>query len=593
MSFDSMNSKTEGENQLPSLRPVVMGTGHMVVAGHYLAAQAGMQILEAGGNAVDAGVAAGIALGVLQSDMVSVAGVAPIILYLADQREVVTISGLGVWPQAVSVDLFRREHGGQIPEGPLRTVVPAAPDAWITALEQYGRMGFGQVAQSAIRFASEGFPMHPFMSNRIKEAVEDYRRWASSAEVFLPNGRPPEPGEIFIQRDLGAVLQYMVDEERRAARRGRQAGLQAARKAFYRGDIAGKIVQYHQDNGGLLSAQDLSDFRVRIEPPERVTFRDTEVFACGPWCQGPTLLQALRLLEAYDLKSLGHNSTSYLHTVTEALKLAFADRERFYGDPLHVTVPMARLLSQANATRRRELIRPHQAWVEMPPPSQLEVTGEPPHGSSERLGNSSGEAGNPKRPGWDTSYVCVIDRDGNAFSATPSDVSCDTPIIPGTGLAVSSRGSQSRVDPNHPACLAPGKRPRLTPSPALVLRNRLPFMPFGTPGGDVQPQAMLQVFLNVLIFDMDPQQAVEAPRFASYSFPDSFAPHACFPGRLNLESRVPRETGMELEELGHRVSWWPDWSWRAGGVCAIVVDQARGVLRGGADPRRPGYAVGW
>ena len=593
MSIDGVIDKTGAANELRSLRPVVMGTEHMVVAGHYLAAQAGMQILEEGGNAVDAGVASGIALGVVQSDLVSFAGVAPIILFLADQREVVTISGLGVWPQAASVGLFRRKYGGRIPEGLLRTVVPAAPDAWITALEKYGRMSFGQVARSAIRFASQGFPMHPFMSNRISEAVEDYRRWESSARVFLPDGRPPKPGEIFLQTDLGAVLQHMVEEERSASRRGREAGLQAARSAFYRGDIAARIIHYHRENGGLLSAQDLSDFRVRIEPPERITFQDTEIYGCGPWCQGPTLLQTLRLLESYDLKSLGHNSTAYVHTVTEALKLAFADREYFYGDPLHVEVPMAELLSARNANQRKGLIRPDQAWIKMPPPSRLVPAGEPTTGSFLGSGNSSGEAGHPKRPGWDTSYVCVIDRDGNAFSATPSDVSYDTPIIPGTGLAVSSRGSQSRVDPSHPACLAPGKRPRLTPNPALALRNGGLFMPFGTPGGDVQPQAMLQVFLNVLIFGMDPQQAVEAPRFASYSFPSSFAPHSCFPGQLNMESRVRRETGAALEQLGHRVKWWPDWSWRAGGVCAITVDQSRGVLQGGADPRRPGYAVGW
>ena len=593
MSIDGLTEKTEARDELRSLRPVVMGTEHMVVAGHYLAAQAGMQILEEGGNAVDAGVAAGLALGVVQSDLVSVAGVAPIVLFLADQQEVVTISGLGVWPQAASVDLFRREHGGRIPEGLLRTVVPAAPDAWITALERFGRMSFGQVARSAIRFASHGFPMHSFMSNRISEAEEDYRRWESSAQVFLPGGRPPTPGEIFFQHDLGAVLQYMAEEERSASRRGRLAGLQAARNAFYRGDIAVRIVQYHHENGGLLSAQDLSNFRVRIEPPEKITFQDTEIYACGPWSQGPTLLQTLKLLEAYDLKSLGHNSAPYVHILTEALKLAFADREHFYGDPLHVKVPMAELLSERNANQRIGLIRSHQAWVEMPPPSRLGTAGESPADSSRGPANSSGEAGNPKRPGWDTSYVCVVDRDGNAFSATPSDVSYDTPIIPGTGLAVSSRGSQSRLDPSHPACLAPGKRPRLTPNPALALRNGGLFMPFGTPGGDVQPQAMLQVLLNVLIFGMNPQEAVEAPRFASYSFPSSFAPHSCFPGLLKMESRVRRETGVELEELGHRVSWWPDWSWRSGGVCTILVNQARGVLQGGADPRRPGYAVGW
>src|SRR6266702_1957009 len=297
---------------IESLRPLLLGTRHMAVAGHYGAAHAAFMVLEAGGNAVDAGVAAGIALGVLQSDMVNVAGVAPIILYLADRREVVTISGLGGWPRAASLELFRQSYGGRIPEGLLRTVVPAAPDAWITALERYGTMGFGEVAAAAIRFAREGFPMHAFMAGQIRTHIDSYRRWPSNAAIYLPGGQLPQPGDIFRQADLARTLQYMVDEEAHARGQGREAGLRAARDAFYQGDIAAAIVKFHRDNGGLLTAEDLAEFRAGIEPPAHITFGDIDVYACGPWCQGPVLLQALNLLEGYDLRAQGHNSPRYI-----------------------------------------------------------------------------------------------------------------------------------------------------------------------------------------------------------------------------------------------------------------------------------------
>ncbi len=587
-----------------SARPVVRGTRHLVVAGHHLAAQAGMQVLEAGGNAVDAGVAAGIALAVVESDIVSFAGVAPIILYLADRREVVTISGLGGWPRAASAERFRQEHGGAIPPGVLRTVVPAAPDAWITALERYGTMTFGEVAAAAIRFAEDGFPMHRAMAGWIAEHADDYRRWPENARIYLPGGRPPRPGELFVQSDLGRTLRYLADEERAAAPRGRAAGLAAARDAFYRGDVARAIVRYHETHGGLLAAADLADFRVGIEPPVRAAYPGwgCEVYTCGFWCQGPVLLQALNLLEPLDLAAAGLNTPRYVHLVVEALKLAFADRERFYGDPAFVDVPGPGLLSKAYAARRRALIREDRAWPGMPPagnPADGEAGGPEP-----TAGGGAAAGGGPRRPSaregghgepldLGTSYVCVVDRRGNVFSATPSDVSTDTPVIPGTGLAVSSRGSQSRTEPGHPACLAPGKRPRLTPNPAIVFRDGRPWMPIGSPGGDVQSQAMLQVLLNIVVFGLDPQEAVEVPRFATFSFPNSFAPNAYLPGRLDLEAELAAAAGEALAALGHAVSRWPRWSRLAGSVCLITIDPRTGVLSGGADPRRESYAIGW
>lgn len=570
---------------ISTFRPTLMGTRHMVVAGHYLAAEVGFTILEAGGNAVDAGVAAGIALGVLQSDLVNIAGVAPIMIYLADRQEVLTISGLGTWPAAADIRLFEQEFEGHIPVGLLRTVVPAAPDAWIMALEHFGTMSFGDVAAAAIRFASEGFAMHPLMAGIISANEEAYRRWSANAEIYLPNGRPPRVGEKFIQTDLARSLQYMVDEE--AAAGGREAGLKAARNAFYKGDIATAIVDYHTKNGGLLTAADMAGYKSAIEPPVHLRYADVDIYTCGPWCQGPVLAQSLALLEGVDVAALGHNSPNYIHTVTEAVKLAYADREKYYGDPRFEDVPLNELLSADYNNLRRKLIRADVAWPEMPPAGN-------PLGSSgsHQDRKISAQEGKPTMD-LDTSYVCVVDRYGNVFSATPSDISSDTPVIPGTGLCPSSRGSQSWGVVGHPSAVAPGKRPRLTPNPAFAMQKGGFLMPFGTPGGDAQSQAMLQVFLNCNVFDMEMQEAIEAPRFISSSFPGSFEPHDYHPGLLNLEARISAVSADELAAKGHRIEWWPDWMLRTGSVCAIKADLKTGILAAGADPRRPCYAVGW
>jgi gamma-glutamyltranspeptidase/glutathione hydrolase len=560
----------------------------MAVAGHYLSAQAAFSVLEAGGNAVDAGVAGGLVDGVVQADQVNVAGVAPIMIYLAERREVLTISGLGGWPRAADCGRFEREYGGTIPEGILRTVVPAAPAAWIAALEKFGTMSFGEVAQAALRLAREGFPIHAFTAAEIRKREDHFRRWPANAAIFLPKGRPPLPGELFVQADLGRTLQYLVDEEAAAAaRHGRAGGLRAVHDAFYKGDIADVIVRYHREHGGLLAAEDLAEFEVGIEPPVSTSFNGLDVYTCGFWCQGPVLLQALNLLAGYDLHALGHNSTRYIHTVAEALKLAFADRHFHYGDPRMVDVPAQRLLCKSYAEQRRRLIREQEAWPEMPPPGEVAASAAAP-----RAPSPSASAG-PELPDPDTSYVCTVDREGNVFSVSPSDTSYDTEVIPGTGLCPSSRGSQSWADSSHPSSIAPGKRPRLTPNPALALRDGKPYLAFGTPGGDVQPQAMLQVLLNIAIFAMDPQNAVEAPRFITRSHPDSFEPHHYYPGELNLEGRIAREIGEALAAKGHGVQWWPASTSRTGGVCAVRFDQQEGSFHAGADYRRIGYALGW
>lgn len=572
-------------------RPALRGTRHMVSAGHYGAAHAAFAILEAGGNAVDAAVAGGIALGVLQPDIVNVAGVAPIMLRMAD-GEMWTIAGLGHWPAATDPERFLRENGGAIPDGVLRTVVPAAPDAWITALARFGTMRFGEVAAAAIRFAGEGFPVYPLLTDMLTARQDKYARWPSSAAVFLPKGRPPQVGELFVQADLARSLRHMADEESAALGRGgdRAAGLEAARTAFYRGDIAQAILRFQREEGGWLSAEDLAGYRSPVERPVSVQFAGADVYTCGPWCQGPVLGQALNILDARAMHAAGHNSAEYLHWVAEALKLAFADREAWYGDPDHVAVPIAGLLDPAYGAARRAMVDPARAWPEMPP------AGTPPGAAPRAAAQGAGPVrpdGAPRDLPRDTSYICVVDRWGNTVSATPSDVSNDTPVVPGTGLCPSSRGSQSWTTPGHPSRLAPGKRPRLTPNPAMAVVPGRFVLPFGTPGGDVQSQAMLQTLLNIVLFGMDPQDAVEHPRIATYSFPDSFEPHAYHPGRLCLESRIARETGDALAARGHLVTWWPERIWRAGAICAIHADLETRIMTAGADPRRPGYALGW
>jgi gamma-glutamyltranspeptidase/glutathione hydrolase len=560
-------------------RPTLYGTRHAVSAGHYLAAAAGFAVLEAGGNAIDAGCAAGIALGVTLPDLVNVAGVAPILIRKADGT-VETIAGLGHWPRTLPPDLFMREHGGKIPPGVLRTVVPAAPDAWITALERHGTMSFGEVAQYGIRYARDGFAVYPLLFENIRDHEAEYAHWPSNAAIFLPGGRRPEVGEKFVQSDLAKTLQYMVDEEARASTKGRMAGLAAAHAAFYRGDIAREIAGFMQREGGYLTMQDLAAYRSRIEPAVRRPWRGHEVLTCGPWCQGPALIEALLLMEKGGLDGLAHNSVEYLHLMTECVKAAMADREYHFGDPAFVEVPIDRLLSDAHLDARLRGIDRGRAHPGMP---------EPILGPGTTLPDPA-PAALPMVEA-DTSYCCVVDRWGNAFSATPSDGSYASPVVPGLGIIPSNRGSQSRPDPKHPAGVAPGKRPRLTPNPAMVVTREGGVMPLGTPGGDVQIQAMLQVILNVLHFGMEVQEAIEAPRVASYSFPSSFAPFEYFPGRLAMESRIPAATRDALAAMGHEVKAWPERTWLAGTVEVVKSDPTTGMLAAGADPRRPAYAI--
>jgi gamma-glutamyltranspeptidase/glutathione hydrolase len=575
MSLDSISSQQGAPVHRPTSTVQTIGTRWAVAAGHSLAAEAGARVLGAGGNAIDAGVAAGITLGVVHPDMVSVAGVAPILVHVARTGETWQVSGVGPYPRASSREYFMTRHGGQIPPGLARTVVPAAPDAWCTALERWGTMSFADAATPAIEHAERGFAVSAFSAYQMGTNAAKYRRWPTSTALYLREGRAYRMGEVLVQRELADTLKRMTAAEKRAGG-SRAAGVRAARDEFYRGETAKRIAEFHRTNDGPLTAADLAEFSVEVAPALRTSFGDYEIAACGFWCQGPALLQIFSMLEGVDLAALGHNSPAYLHRLVETIKLAFADRDAYYGDPNFVTVPAERLLSKAYAAERRALVR-ERAWKEMPPAGEAAARREllPLAGGSDAL---------------DTSYVAVVDAEGNGFSATPSDPNVDSPVVAGVGCVVSPRGSQGWLDPAHASVVAPGKRPRLTPAPAMALQDGKLLMPFGTPGGDVQQQAMLQVFLNVSVFGMPLQEAIEAPRVASRSFPDSFWPHAYAPGKLEAERRIARDTRDALAGLGHEVSEWPDWEWRAGAVCAVKVGP-EGTRWGGADPRRGALAL--
>jgi len=555
----------------PTFRPTLYGMQHMAVSGHPLATMAAMRLLDAGGNAVDAGVAGGFALNVVHCDMANLGGVAPILLYDAASGTVTSIAGVGRWPRAVTLEKLRAVGDGRIPADFRRWVVPAAVDAWCTALARYGTRPLAEVLQPAIELAERGFPANYFIRHNLINAEAEIRRWEHSRETFFPRGHVPENGEPIVQTALAESLRRLVDAERRQGGT-RTEGIMAARDRFYIGDIARGISDFAAAIGAFLRYDDLATYAVKQEPPVRVGYRGRWLYTGGPWSQAPALAQALQLLEGFDLAHLGPLDVA--HVSVEALKLAMADRNAYYGDPEFVDVPLAQLVSEAYVARRRSAIDPERA----------------------RLGGDAGPvglaAGNDV-VAHDTTYICVVDRQGNAFSATPSDSTIlVSPLVPGFGFGVSDRGLQASLNPADPNAVAPGKRPRLTPSPALLVGDDL-VMPFGTPGGDVQVQAMLQFLINAVDREWELQAAVEAPRWASFAFPATEDPHASWAGLLRVERRMDPEVTEGLRRRGHAVEPWPDLAAQAGGVCAIRRDRASGVLAGAADPRRMSYAIGW
>lgn len=572
-------------------RPVLMGTHGMVTAGHYLAAAAGFRMFEIGGNAIDAGVAAGFAVNALEPQSNGIGGEVPILIYSVRQKRVYAINGQGYAPKAATIDWFKSRGIDLIPgDGFLSATVPGAFGAWLTALQHFGNLSLKEVLTPAIELTEEGFPMYPELHNAIGVLAGKFRdEWPSSANVYLPHGRPPKVGELFRNVDWANTFKESIDVEIRNRHGGRESAIEAARDYFYRGEIAERIVEFTQrtkisdvsgqKNSGLLTAGDFHEYQTKVETPVTLNYRGYDVYKCSTWCQGPVFLQQLALLEGYDIPSLGHNSADYMHTVVESTKLAFADREKYYGDPAFVAVPLSRLLSKAYAAERRELISREEASMTLRP------------GDSPPIQLESGES-HPNVYTGDTTHLDAIDGEGNMIAATPSGGWIpSSPVIEGLGFPLGTRGQMFYLDVNHANALVPHKRPRTTLTPSLVMKDGKPFMVFGTPGGDCQDQWTLQFFLNFVDFGMDLQEAVDAPNFHTRHFPSSFYPHNVEPGSVVLEGRIPDSVRSGLADRGHHISVAGDWS--HGRVLGITFDSKTGVISAGASPRAQiAYAMG-
>lgn len=568
-------------------RPVIMGTHSCVASSNYLATSAGFEILLAGGNAIDAAVATGLALHVVEPHMNGIGGETPILIYSAREKRVFAISGQGTAPKAATLRYFQKEGIDLIPgDGFLPATVPASYDAWITILSRFGTMTLGQVIRPALRMAAEGFPVYPRLQRNIQQHSDRFlTEWPTSAGIFLPDGKVPLTGQVLRQSDLAKTLRSLVDAE--AAEQGdRQSGLRAAREVFYSGEIARRIVEFatthpsRDDSGSahtaLISFDDLAEYETRVEDTVSVDYASLTIHKCGPWSQGPVFLQQLRLLEGFDLASKAHNSADYIHLVTECAKLAFADRERFYGDPLFTNVPLETLLSRAYANHRRSLVKMKKASLKL------------------QAGNGFGKMSRQRKTvsAGDTTHLDTVDSEGNMVSATPSGGWIwSSPVVEGLGFPLGTRGQMFSLDPRHPNCIAPGKRPRTTLSPTLVTSDSRPLMAFGTPGGDQQDQWTLQFFLNFVLFGMNLQAAIDAPTSHTSHFPSSFYPRDAHPGSLHIERRIPIRIINELKRRGHKIIIEDDWS--NGRLTAVHYDSQTKVMSAAASSRfQTAYALG-
>jgi gamma-glutamyltranspeptidase / glutathione hydrolase len=581
-------------------RPVLMGRRGVIASGHYLGARAGQLMFDKGGNAIDAAVASGLALTLLEPQSCGIGGEVPILIYHAGKKQVYSISGQGWIGRAATIDWFRKAKVDPIPgDGFLPATVPAAFGTFAFALMRFGTRTLGDVLEPAIDYAESGFAVYPGLRQALVGLAKKFRgQWPASAALYLPNSRVPEVGELLRNPDWAATLKAVVEVERKERRRGREAAIQAGIDYWYKGPVAERIVACMQKtevldasrkrHRGLLTLEDFAEWQPKLEPPVTVRYRGLDVYKCGPWTQGPVFLQQLRLLEGYDLGKLGHNSTAYIHTVIEVAKLAFADRERYYGDPDFVKVPLNVLLSRVYADARRKMIDPKRASMELRPGTAERATGVR---SDARFAPEEVD-GLPQTFRGDTTHTCAVDAQGNMIAATPSGGWIpSSPLIPGLGFPMGTRGQMFYLDPQHATALAPRKRPRTTLTPSLVLKEGQPYMVFGTPGGDQQDQWTLQFFLNVVDFGMNLQEAIDQPTFHTLHFPSSFYPHDATPGGVAVEGRIPESTRAELAARGHKVKAAGDWA--HGKVMAVRLDAKHGVLHGAVSPRgQIGYVSG-
>jgi gamma-glutamyltranspeptidase / glutathione hydrolase len=568
---------TEGNPFYPRL----LGRRGAVACHHYLAADAAADILKDGGNAVDGAVAAILVESLVNPQMFGLGGECPMLIRMADEGRVRVVNGNTVAPERATPQTYlARGHTIMPDEGILAAGVPAALGALLTALLWFGRLSFDEVSAPALMLARDGFPAHGGLLNQerfgLRDLVSKFRReWPGSAAVYLPGGDAPQEGALIRNPGLAALLEHLRRAEQRATG-DRVEGLRGLLHEFYRGEPAIEIVKFSAERDGLLERSDLAAFETYVEDPVSLAYQDSTLFKCGFWNQGPALLQTLAILECWDLATLGHNSADYLHLLIEATKLAYADREQWYGDPRQVKVPSCGLLSGGYAGLRAALIDTGRADGTMRP-GDPRGAGRAILPVAERLGGANWGPG--------TVHVDVIDAAGSLVSATPSGGWLKSAeVMPALGFPLGNRLMTFYLGPaHHPNLLAPFKRPRTTISPSLCLLGDQPWMVFGSMGGDQQDQWQLQFFLNRIVFNMTVQEAIEAPKLSSEHFPGFFAPHDRFPNRVRAEPRLGDAVLGELARRGHDIDLGPDWS--EGFLLAAARDPATGVLEAGCDPR--------
>jgi gamma-glutamyltranspeptidase/glutathione hydrolase len=587
-------------------RPELRGSFGMVSSTHWIASQTGMAVLERGGNAFDAAVAAGFVLQVVEPHLNGLGGEVPIILLDTRHPTVEVICGQGPAPAAASTRYFHDLGLDAIPgTGLLAACVPGAFGGWLTLLAQHGSMRLRDVLQYAIDSAHSGYPIVPAISQTIAHAEPLFREgWPESARVYLRTG-VPRPNSTFRNPDLARTYERLL-EHAEAASADRDGQINAALDAFYQGFVAEAIDAHSRvpamdssgrRDAGLLTADDLAGWKARVEASTQFTYRDGTVHKTGPWGQGPVFLQQLALLRGLDLKKMGFLSADHIHTVTESAKLAFADREAWYGDPDFFAVPLTALLAEGYAAERRRLIT-ERASLDLRPGTVngrrpvLPGWAQPFTGAGQRRPHAIGDPTLLANPLGDTCHVDVIDRAGNLVAATPSGGWLQSsPVISGLGFCLGTRAQMFTLDEGHPNTLQGGKRPRTTLSPSLITRGGEPWLAFGTPGGDQQDQWALNFFLAHADFGLNLQEAIDAPMFHTSHFPSSFFPHESAPGRLLLENRVDPAVASELRSRGHDLELEGPWS--LGRLCVVGKDPTTGQLMAAANPRgMQGYAVG-
>ncbi len=576
-------------------RPLVQGKEFMAVTGTPWATEAAVQVLEQGGNAFDAAAAALLVINVTHGEAASFPGIAPLVLYDARTRTVHSYIGAGKAPAAATIERFTSKGYKTVPDLNIwAQLVPASPDVITSLLRDYGTMSFSQVSAPAIRIAREGFPIHKIMYRNLDFSLVERIGFTVlmpyNSQVYLDGQwwRPVYYKDRLREPDLANSLQALADAEQAAVQKGgsREDGLQAVRDYFYTGPLANAILKLHQEKGGLFTGEDLSGYTGGWETPIQGSYGEYTFYTNGTWSQGMTGLLALQILDGVDLKALGHNTPAYVHTVDQAIELAMADREAYMADPAFVNVPVEQMMSKAYAAQRRAAMT-GRAFGPLPAPGK--IAGVEPGASTPEGVSSVERLLAEARFGKDTTHLAIVDRWGNAVSMTPSDFP-KSPMVPGTGLTLGDRMTQFRLDPNNVDRLEPGKRPRVTPHAVIVFKNGQFYMAWGTPGDDMQTQALVQVFLNMSVFGMDLQQAINAPRFRSMSMPASFAPHDAAPGTLLLEAKLFDSAADGLRALGYTVQSYPDWDNTFGAVGAVIRDG--GGLIGGSDPREETWAEG-